>query len=76
VEVAVGKPKQLGPASTLTTKFNLASMLHEMGEWNEARPLFEEVVAGFTEQLEPAHPLTQQALRALSLLHDRRMTPL
>ena len=58
--------------STSETKINLANALSEfsatMREWAEARRLYEEVVAGFTAQLGPAHVDTLATKNNLALL--------
>ena len=52
-----GFTEQLGPAhaDTLRTTCALATMLDEMGEYAEARPLFEAAVEGQTVQLGATH---------------------
>ena len=56
----------------LTTQFNMAGVLDDMGEWEEARQMYEEVIAGRTELL-GAHAretLDAQWYLAMMLMDD------
>lgn len=56
----------------LTTQFNMAGVLDDMGEWAEARQMYEEVVAGRTELLGPEarETLDAQWYLAMMLMDD------
>ena len=56
--------------STLETKNNLANALSDVGEWAEARRLYEEVLAEETAQLGPTHPDTLLTKGNLATLLD------
>ena len=56
----------------LTTQFNMAGYLDDMGEWEEARQMYEEVIAGRTELLGPVarETLDAQWYLAMMLMDD------
>ncbi len=61
---------QLGPqhTDTLTAKNNLAVLLENLGERDEARRLFEEVIKGRTTLYGPQHTHTLKAKMGLAVL--------
>jgi tetratricopeptide (TPR) repeat protein len=64
--------EQLGPRHkrTLQAKMNLAVLLKNLGERDEARALYTEVIAGYTEQLGSTHTDTLDAKMNLATLLD------
>ena len=52
----------------LATQFNMAGVLDDIGEWQEARQLYEEVVEGRTRELGRNDPATLDAKWYLALL--------
>ena len=62
--------EQLGPRHerTVQAKMNLAVLLDDLGERDEARALYTEVIAGRTEQLGSTHTDTLSAKYALAIL--------
>ena len=57
-----------GDLAALTAKFRLAGCVDDMGEWREARQLYEEVIQGRREKLGPRHTDTLDAQWYLAML--------
>ena len=52
----------------LTTQFNMAGVLDDMGEWMEARRMYEDVIAGRTHELGAHDPATLDAKWYLAMM--------
>ena len=53
---------------TLTSINNMGELLHDLGKFNEAEPLFCEALAGFRETLGDRHPETLTSIHSMAML--------
>ena len=73
-EVIAGRSEHYGPGhvETLLTKGNLANLLQNKGQVDDARDSLREVVAGMAQQLSPEHPWLVHFRRQLTELDASR----